>query len=47
MVVPYMELFLLVIIVVVFLLKPNNKSSKKGGLSDIEKFDMFNKSNKK
>lgn len=47
MVVPYMELFLLVIIVVVFLLKPNNKLGKKGGLSDIEKFDMFNKLNKK
>ncbi len=42
-----MELFLLVIIVVLFLLKPNNKSNKKDGLSDIEKFDMFNKSNKK
>lgn len=47
MVVSYKELFLLIIIVVVFLLRLNNKSSKKGGLSDVEKFDMFNKLNKK
>ena len=45
-----MELFILIILGVIFLLKPSNKfgnSSNKGGLSDFEKFDMFDKFNKK